>query len=231
MSTTQADLRRWFREGVESGATHMAVLVDRFDHEDYPVYVKPGQDPRQVVAQELRVDMTGLMEVYHLGMDMEWQIAQHRSMNYDLDPARAAAPKPPAKKEAPMQTSTPTFTDIAGSIGAAAEAAEQQLRKNEAAELARRQEHQRKVAEIFAGAMRGIPDKVGAAVLGRRPTCVVLEWNSGDLCAAEAASMLEQHLNQLGIKTSRGILETTELSVDVASLRNAAKKLATPAKP
>ena len=48
MGTTAEDIGRWFDEGVEEGATHMIVVCDTYDYEDYPVFVKKGQDVRKV---------------------------------------------------------------------------------------------------------------------------------------------------------------------------------------
>ena len=38
--TTNTDIGEWFDDGVELGASHMIIVCDTFDHEDYPVYVK-----------------------------------------------------------------------------------------------------------------------------------------------------------------------------------------------
>ena len=40
MATTKEDLRQWYKEASRLKATHMIVVYDTFDHEDYPVYVK-----------------------------------------------------------------------------------------------------------------------------------------------------------------------------------------------
>ena len=44
--TTKHEIAQWFDRGVSEGATHMIVVCDTFDHEDYPVYVTPSDDVR-----------------------------------------------------------------------------------------------------------------------------------------------------------------------------------------
>lgn len=61
----------------------MLVVCDTYDHEDYPVYVKRGEDARArakpYVAGE---NMTRLMEVYNLDLPAEPQLGVHRAFNY-----------------------------------------------------------------------------------------------------------------------------------------------------
>lgn len=66
-----------------SGATHMLVVCDTYDWEDYPVYVLPGQDVHKVARENNGPNMTRLMEVYSLSKDWETQLSAVRSFNYD----------------------------------------------------------------------------------------------------------------------------------------------------
>lgn len=43
----RSDIEQWLAAGVEQGATHLIVAVDGWDHEDYPVYVMPGENARE----------------------------------------------------------------------------------------------------------------------------------------------------------------------------------------
>jgi len=80
--TTKQELVAWFNRGVEQGATHMIVVVDTFDHEDYPVYVSPDQDARTVAAKYNGANMQRIMEVYDLRLDRDQQMAEHRAFHY-----------------------------------------------------------------------------------------------------------------------------------------------------
>ena len=64
------------------GATHMIVVCDTFDHDDYPVYVKKGQHVREIEAEYNGKNMQCVMEVYNLKKSIKKQLAEHRSFNY-----------------------------------------------------------------------------------------------------------------------------------------------------
>jgi hypothetical protein len=83
MGTTQADIREWLTRGKDKGATHMIVVCDTFDHEDYPVYVMPGEVARDKHAEYNGKDMQRVMEVYSYGHDLEQQLAEHRAFHLD----------------------------------------------------------------------------------------------------------------------------------------------------
>jgi hypothetical protein len=82
MAAGMSDIKRWFEEGVSEGATHMIVVCDTFDHEDYPVFVKPGEDVREKEKSYKGREMQRVMEVYNLGMEMSEQLSQRRAFNY-----------------------------------------------------------------------------------------------------------------------------------------------------
>ena len=64
MATTIEDLKKWFEEGKEKGATHMIVVCDTFDWSDYPVYVMPGEDVGVELTKRNGENMAKVMEVY-----------------------------------------------------------------------------------------------------------------------------------------------------------------------
>ncbi|TSC59680.1 MAG: hypothetical protein LiPW15_700 [Parcubacteria group bacterium LiPW_15] len=51
MATTKTTIARWLNQAKKDGATHLIVVCDTFDHEDYPVSVLPGKDVRKVYAE------------------------------------------------------------------------------------------------------------------------------------------------------------------------------------
>jgi hypothetical protein len=75
------DISEWFEAGCKKGATHMVVVCDTYDHEDYPVYVLPGQDVK-VVEKSCSGNMQRVMEVYNLQMDKALQMNEHRAFHY-----------------------------------------------------------------------------------------------------------------------------------------------------
>lgn len=81
--TTKEDIRGWLKEAKRQGATHLIVAVDRFDHEDYPVYVMPGTDARKLVAEKYTdQNMQGCMEVYKMDEDLDEQLAERRCFRF-----------------------------------------------------------------------------------------------------------------------------------------------------
>lgn len=82
MAATREDIREWFEQGAKMHATHMVIMVDTFDWEDYPVFIMPGQDPRYEVSVRNGNNMQNVMEVYNLSLPMEPQLDERRSFNY-----------------------------------------------------------------------------------------------------------------------------------------------------
>lgn len=85
MAATRQDISEWFDRGVAEGATHMIVACDTFDWDnwdDYPKYVLPGQDVREVEAK----CQDRIMEVYALHLPKDAQMAERRAFHYDTPP-------------------------------------------------------------------------------------------------------------------------------------------------
>lgn len=85
MATTKEDLSEWFDQGVQRGATHMIVVCDTFDYEDYPVYVTSQEDARKKKEAYDKGEhpMQKVMEVYCLTRDKASQLAERRSFNFE----------------------------------------------------------------------------------------------------------------------------------------------------
>lgn len=83
MAASNSDIGFWFDRLKAEGATHMVVVCDTFDYEDYPVPVKPGQSARDVAKQYDGENMQQVMEVYNLSMDRNTQVnTRARVFNY-----------------------------------------------------------------------------------------------------------------------------------------------------
>jgi hypothetical protein len=78
----KSDLKEWLARGAEQGATHMIVVVDGWDHEDYPVYVMPGENAREVADRYNGKEMQRIMEVYDLSIDHQIQLDERRAFHY-----------------------------------------------------------------------------------------------------------------------------------------------------
>lgn len=82
MATSKEDIRGWIARGQEQKATHLIVVCDTFDNEDYPVFVTKQQNISEVYDAYNGKNMQRVMEVYNLSKDTEAQINQPTSFNF-----------------------------------------------------------------------------------------------------------------------------------------------------
>ena len=82
MAAMLGDIKGWLKRGQEKGATHVIVVCDTFDYDDYPVYVMPDENVREVKSRFDGKNMQRIMEVYNLSMDIEKQLKEKRAFNY-----------------------------------------------------------------------------------------------------------------------------------------------------
>lgn len=80
MATSREDIKRWFKDAKKNPAhTHLVIVCDSYDHDDYPVPCKSKAAAEALIAKP--GSMQRVMEVYDLNMDMEQQLNQQRSWN------------------------------------------------------------------------------------------------------------------------------------------------------
>lgn len=84
MATTKEDIRRWIERGRETGATHLIVVADTWDWEDYGVYVYAPNDARHEQTYQNSREYTKVMEVYWIEpeADIEAQLNMYRSFTF-----------------------------------------------------------------------------------------------------------------------------------------------------
>lgn len=73
--TTRAQISNWFDRGVESGYSHMVIVCDTFDYEDFPVFTNHPEEEGKGYMQRV-------MEVYRLSDDKEEQLSEDRCFRY-----------------------------------------------------------------------------------------------------------------------------------------------------
>jgi hypothetical protein len=83
MATSKDEIRRWLIEARKQGATHVIVVCDTWDYEDYPVSVMPNEDVRQKFNEYSTMSMQRVMEVYALARDIDAQLQEHRAFHLD----------------------------------------------------------------------------------------------------------------------------------------------------
>lgn len=77
--TSPIQIGQWFDDGLARGAAFMVVVVDTFDHSDYPVYVSYSEDVHQVVARYHHHNMQRVIEVYDFTKPKQDQLAMVRA--------------------------------------------------------------------------------------------------------------------------------------------------------
>lgn len=77
--TSKEEIQGWIKRGQDQGATHMIVVCDTYDWEDYPVYVMPNEDIHKQIASYSGPNMQRVMEVYNLQKDINTQLNQYRA--------------------------------------------------------------------------------------------------------------------------------------------------------
>ncbi len=80
MIASKREIETWFDEGVASGATHMVIVCDTFDHTDYPVFVASAEAARKKADHPGEMQRT--MEVYCLSADKAEQMALLRCFRF-----------------------------------------------------------------------------------------------------------------------------------------------------
>jgi len=83
MTASREEIGEWLRGGKERGYTHMVVVCDTFDYDDYPVYVSAGEDVRKIHDKYNGKNMQKVMEVYSYGKDLEAQLNGGLVLNLD----------------------------------------------------------------------------------------------------------------------------------------------------
>ena len=79
-ATTAEDIRAWLTYALNKNATHMLVVCDTFEWEDYPVEVYSDQSVTDIIEANSR-NMQKVMEVYNLSLDLEAQLSEPRAYN------------------------------------------------------------------------------------------------------------------------------------------------------
>lgn len=81
--TTISEIREWLgsTEEMKKEFSHMIVVCDSFDYEDYPVYVKRYENVSEKIANYSSKPMQQIMEVYSYDMNIFDQLGSERVWN------------------------------------------------------------------------------------------------------------------------------------------------------
>ena len=79
MAASRKEISDWFDEGIQDKRSHMIVVCDTFDHDDYPVYADTDDDCRERYNDLNGKNMQRVMEVYDLRQDKAAQMDESRA--------------------------------------------------------------------------------------------------------------------------------------------------------
>lgn len=81
MAANIEEIRCWLENAKEKDYTHLIVVCDTFDYDDYPVYVSKDEDINDTIKRLRSESMQRIMEVYNMSMDLDSQLKEHRAWN------------------------------------------------------------------------------------------------------------------------------------------------------
>ncbi len=80
--TTRETIRGWLEEAKAKGFSHLLVVCDEFDYEDYPVQAQTVMEAHDLWKHYDTQSMSKVMEVYNLNKPLEPQLAKHRNFEF-----------------------------------------------------------------------------------------------------------------------------------------------------
>jgi len=84
MVATKKEIERWLQELYDNDHySHMMVVCDTFDWDDYPVYVKDCENIKVKESEYRGKSMQQVMEVYSKNHTKEEQMDERRAFHYD----------------------------------------------------------------------------------------------------------------------------------------------------
>ena len=81
MAATKDEISTWFDRGIAQYATHMIVVCDTLDYEDYPCFAIGDADAIEQHGYYDGKNMQRVVEVYDLRADKAYQMGEHRAMH------------------------------------------------------------------------------------------------------------------------------------------------------
>lgn len=77
MAANRNTIEGWIKQGQDNKSTHVIIVCDTYDYDDYPVFVSTEQDVREVIKN--LGSMQRVVEVYNLALPVDTQLAECRA--------------------------------------------------------------------------------------------------------------------------------------------------------
>lgn len=96
MAARKSELIAWCNMGKDADCTHMIVVCDTYDYDDYPVWIgektpwgsNNGREFWEVYDEYEAKSMQRIVEVYDLSIDIDLQMCEVRAWHYPPRPTR-----------------------------------------------------------------------------------------------------------------------------------------------
>lgn len=85
MTATRQDIEYWLNVAKIKDSSHLIIAVDKFDYENYPVYIKKDQLIEKEIRHIQSQSMQGIDEIYNMSMDINQQLNQQRAWNIQTE--------------------------------------------------------------------------------------------------------------------------------------------------
>lgn len=90
MTASRRNIEDWLDEGKAKGAARVIIACDTWDHDNYPVFVMPGESAAEKASG--LGNMQAVDEVYDLSRDISVQLMERRAEHWGDDRLYRAAP-------------------------------------------------------------------------------------------------------------------------------------------
>ena len=78
LNDDEGKIKKWLNKS--GNFTHMLVICDIFDYENYPVYITSNENVEKMI-ERYSVNMQKVVEVYNFKMNIGYQLSQFKLWN------------------------------------------------------------------------------------------------------------------------------------------------------
>lgn len=82
MVTSRENISKWFDIALQKGATHLLIVRDTFNDDEFPEYIMPNQDVHACYRFHNGPNMEKVLEVYKMSLPKEDQLNEDRAFHF-----------------------------------------------------------------------------------------------------------------------------------------------------
>lgn len=81
MATSRSEIMAWLNRGKAQDASHVVVVCDTFDYDDFPVFCSSRDEAVKINDEYEKKEGYRVMEVYDLSLSIPDQMAERRAFH------------------------------------------------------------------------------------------------------------------------------------------------------